>query len=105
MINFKWQKNKIFKEEFIVIGNWDFSTCDKFSRCEYISADTETKLYLNGDLLSEEDAHDLYENFGAKWCRQNIEVKAYAFTISDGYNFALFKNIVQIPLPSIFSIG
>ena len=93
MIKFKWQKNNIFKEEFIVIGNWNFSTCDKFSRCEYISADTETKLYLNNELLTEEEAHELYQEFGAKWCRQNIEVRAYAFTISDGYNFALFKNI------------
>lgn len=93
MINVIWQKNNIFNDRFIVIGNWNFSSCDKFSRCDYISADTETKLYLDGQLLSEEQAHNLYKEKGAKWCRMNIEVRAYAFTISDGYNFALFTNI------------
>ena len=91
MVN--WQSNKIFREPFIVIGDWDFSTCEKFSHCEYISADTETKLYYNEELLTEDKAYELYKKFGAKWCRQNIVVKAYAFMISDGENFALFQNI------------
>lgn len=91
MIN--WIRNKIFKEEFILIGNWDFSSYKNFSKCDYVSADTETKLYYQDELLSEEDAYNLYKNYGAKWCRMNIVVKAYAFMLSDGKNFALFKNI------------
>ena len=89
----KWQSNKIFREPFIVIGDWDFSTCEKFSHCEYVSADTETKLYYNEELLTEDKAYEFYKDKGAKWCRQNIVVKAYAFMISDGENFALFQNI------------
>jgi len=88
-----WQKNKIFKQEFIIIGNWNFSTCEKFSKCKYISADTETKLYYKDELLTEEKAQLLYIRYGAKWCRMNIVVKAYAFMLSDGENFALFQNI------------
>lgn len=88
-----WQENKIFKMPFVVIGNWNFSTYEKFSHCDYISADTETKLYYNGELLSEEKAYEYYKMFGAKWCRTNIVVKAYAFMLSDGENFALFQCI------------
>lgn len=88
-----WQKNNIFQDKFIAIGEWNFSSCDKFSRCDYISADTETKLFLNGNLLTEEKANELYRKKGAKWCRQNIEVRPYAFTISNGSSFALFTNI------------
>lgn len=89
----EWQENKIFKEKFIVIGNWNFKSCETFSHCDYISADTETKLYYNEKLLTEEKAYLYYSVRGAKWCRQNIVVKAYAFMISDGENFALFQNI------------
>lgn len=89
----EWLQNKIFKEKFIVIGNWNFNSLENFSRCNFISADTETKLYLNDKLLSEDDAYNLYKYYGAKWCRENIKVKTYAFMISDGINFALFQNI------------
>lgn len=92
-MKFKWSENKIFKEKFIVLGNWNFDNFANFSRCDFISADTETKLYYKNKLLTEEDAYDLYKYYGANWCRQNIHVKAYAFTISDGENFALFQNI------------
>ena len=89
----EWLENKIFKEKFIVIGDWNFNSLENFSRCKFISADTETKLYFNGKLLSEDDAYNLYKIYGAKWCRENIKVKTYAFMISDGINFALFQNI------------
>lgn len=89
----KWQQNKIFDLPFLVIGNWNFSTYDKFSHCDFVSADTETKLYYKGELLTEQRAYEFYKNFGAKWCRQNIVVKAYAFMLSDGENFALFQCI------------
>ena len=92
-MEFKWQQNKYFKEKFIVIGNWNFNNLEKFSKCDYISADTETKLYYEDKLLTEKQAYELYKFHGAKWCRMNIIVKAYAFMISDGENFALFQNI------------
>ena len=93
MINFSWQHNRIFKDKYIVIGDWDFSSCENFSHCDYVSADTETKLYFRNKLLSEEEAHEMYQKCGAKFCRMNIEVKTYAFMLSDGKNFALFTNI------------
>ena len=89
----KWQENKIFQMPFIVIGNWNFSTYEKFSHCKYVSADTETKLYYKNELLTENRAYELYKLYGAKWCRTNIIVKAYAFMLSDGENFALFQCI------------
>ena len=92
-MNFEWQETGYFKEKFIVIGDWNLKNLEKFSKCDYISADTETKLYLDDELLTEEKAYELYKIYGAKWCRINIVVKAYAFMISDGENFALFQNI------------
>lgn len=89
----EWQQNKIFDLPFIVIGNWNFSTYEKFSHCDYVSADTETKLYYRDELLTEEKAYEFYKLYGAKWCRTNIVVKAYAFMLSDGENFALFQCI------------
>lgn len=91
MIN--WQKNKIFKMPFIVIGDWNFSTYENFSHCDFVSADTETKLYYKNELITENQAYEFYKNYGAKWCRINIVVKAYAFMLSDGINFALFQCI------------
>lgn len=89
----KWKSNNIFKDKFIVIGDWNFDNINKFSHCNFIGADTETKLYYENELLSEEKASDFYKNNGAMWCRENIVVKAYAFMMSDGVNFALFQNI------------
>ena len=88
-----WSTNKIFKEPFVNIGNWNLNHYKNFPHCDFLSADTETKLYYKNKLLTEEEAHDFYTKNGAKWCRININVKAYAYMISDGNNFALFQNI------------
>ena len=88
-----WSKNKIFKEPFVNIGNWDLNHYKNFPHCDFLSADTETKLYYKDKLLTEEEAHNFYTKNGAKWCRINIKVNAYAYMISDGNNFALFQNI------------
>lgn len=88
-----WKENKIFKQPFINIGNWNLDFYKTFPRCDFLSADTETKLYYKNKLLTEEEAHDFYTKNGAKWCRMNIQVKAYAYMLSDGNNFALFQNI------------
>lgn len=89
----KWRENKIFKEPYIIIGNWNFENYNVFSHCDYISADTETKLYYKNILLTEEQASNFYKENGVEWCRENIEVRAYAFMISNGKDFALFQNI------------
>lgn len=88
-----WSTNDIFKEPFINIGNWELSKYSTFSHAKYVSADTETKLYVGNKLLTEHLAYCLYKRLGGMWCRKNIEVKPYAFMISDGDNFALFQNI------------
>lgn len=90
-MNVNWVNSKYFKQPFIQIG-WDLTQITKFPRCKYLSADTETKIYYNNKLLSEDEAHILYTTQGAKWCRENIEVRAYAYMLSDGDNFALFQN-------------
>ena len=56
----------------------------------YIAADTETKLYYKGNLLTEQEAYILYRDNGQKWFKSNVEVKAYAFTLSTGKGFACF---------------
>ena len=88
-----WQSNKIFKQPFVNVGNWNLNYYKTFPHCDFLSADTETKLYYNEKLLTEEEAHNFYTNNGAKWCRKNIKVNAYAYMLSDGNNFALFQNI------------
>lgn len=60
---------------------------------EYIAADTETKLYLDDELLTEERAYELYRDNGQAWFKKNITVKAYAYTMSTGKGFACFQNI------------
>lgn len=87
-----WEEAKFFNEPFISIGNWDLTKLTKFPTCKYLSADTETKLYLNNELLTEEKAYELYKANGQAWCKENFTVKAYAFMLSDGENFALFQN-------------
>ena len=87
-----WQSTDFFKEEFVTIGKWDFSKIYKVSKEEYLSADTETKLYYNGKLLTDDESYLLYKLNGQKWCKENIEVRPYAFMISNGDDFALFQN-------------
>lgn len=88
----EWKQSKLFKEDFIVVGKWRLDVAYLFPHVKYLGADTETKLYYQGQLLSEEDAYNLYKVKGQAWCKQNIEVKAYAFMLADGENFALFQN-------------
>lgn len=87
-------KNKYDCFNSIVYHNEDicFYPLYKTTHCKYIAADTETKLYYNGKVLSEEEAYILFRDNGQKWFKENVEVKAYAFTISNGKGFALFDN-------------
>ena len=86
-----WKTSSNFKEPYISIG-WDLQYATYFPHVKYLGADTETKVYYNGKVLQENECYELYKNNGAKWCRENLETKAYAFMLSDGKNFALFQN-------------
>lgn len=88
-----WQENKDFKEPFIVNGSWGLTNATNFPKVEYLSADTETKLYDGNHLLTEDEVYQMYKKGGQKLIRERVEVKAYAFMLSDGVNFALFQNI------------
>ena len=87
-----WQTAKHFKESFIQIG-WELRYVQSFPHLVYASADTETKLYYNRHNVGERTVYKLYKKYGQAWCKTNLEVRAYAYTISDGKNFALFQNI------------
>ena len=95
-----WQTSKFFKDKYIVVGDWKFDSALSFPHCKYLGADTETKLYCDGKLLSEDEAYHLYNDVNKKgvrkhnqkWIKSHFEVKAYAFMLSDGENFALFQN-------------
>lgn len=108
-MDFIWQETRFFKEPFISIANWDFSTLKNFPKEKYLSADTETQLFYVGEplsfeiegktynyeynqLLSEEHASMLYKKMKSKFCRTNIEVRPYAFMLSNGADFVLFQN-------------
>lgn len=87
-----WQASKIFQEKFFIEGTWRLDVAYLFPHIKYLGADTETKLYYNDKLLTEDEAYNLYKENGQKWCKEHIEVRAYAFMLSDGENFALFQN-------------
>ena len=88
----EWKQSKLFKDKFYVVGDWRLDVAYKFPHVKYLGADTETKLYYKDKLLTEEEAYNLYKENGQAWCKKNIEVKAYAFMLADGENFALFQN-------------
>ena len=87
-----WQTSKFFNDKFIVKGSWNLSNALNFPHCKYLGADTETKLYYNDKLLSEDRAYRLCKKYSQKWVKSHFEVRAYAFMLSDGENFALFTN-------------
>ena len=86
-----WQDSKYFKDKFISIG-WNFKNPSCIERCDFVACDTETKMYYNNKLLTSQEAHDLYNQYGQQYTRENIEVRAYAFTIAHKDKFALFQN-------------
>ena len=90
--HYEWSDSKLFKESFINIG-WNLNTRYNFPKCEYISADTETELFYLNEKISDDKAYELLLKNGYEWIRKNIEVRPYAFTLSDGENFTLFQNI------------
>lgn len=87
-----WKKAKHFTEDFIVKGDWNLEVIGRFPKAEFLAADTETMLYLNNVHISDEEVYQLYREKGQSWIKENLEVRAYAFTLSDGESFALFQN-------------
>lgn len=83
---------KCFKMSYFSTSDLDFNFLN-IKHIDVISADTETKLYYNGMQLTDTAAYDLYKENGQKWIKENIEVKAYAFTIAHYESFALFQCI------------
>lgn len=75
------------------IDNIIFYPYTKTQHVEYIAADTETKLYHNDHLLTEQEAYVLYRDNGQEWFKTHVEVRTYAFTVSTGKGFACFLNI------------
>lgn len=87
-----WETSRFFKEKYYLVGDWNFKSAQSFPHVQNLGADTETKLYFDGKLLSDEDAYRLYKDNSQTWVKQHLEVRAYAFMLSDGENFALFQN-------------
>ena len=66
-----WQTSKFFKDKYIVVGDWKFDSALSFPHCKYLGADTETKLYCDGKLLSEDEAYHLYNDVNKKGVRKH----------------------------------
>ena len=92
---FQKRKAKHYKMEYITFGEWTLESYTKIPKVEYLSADTETKLYLDGEPISSEVLYSLTSKMQKPndYIKKNIEVRAYAFMLSDGSNFALFQCI------------
>lgn len=81
-----------FEQEAYIDGI-EFFPLYNIKHYDIISADTETKLYFKGKLLTEQEAYLLFRDNGQAWFKTNVEVRCYAFTISTGEGFALFQCI------------
>lgn len=80
-----------FKMAYYSTDDLIFYPYAKIIHVDFLAADTETKLYLNDKLIDETTASKLFCDNGQQWFKENISVKAYAFTISNGNGFALFQ--------------
>lgn len=87
-----WKTAKYFTDSFISVGTWDLTRLAHFPKRTHLGADTETKLYHNNKLIDDNEAYTLYKENGQSWFKENIEVRPYAFMLSDGESFALFQN-------------
>lgn len=59
----------------------------------FMAGDTETHLYYDEKLLTEEKAEELMKINGQTWCRKNIHVKAWAFLLANDTCFFCFQCI------------
>ena len=86
---------KHFKEPYYTYGEWKLDAYSTFPHEDYLSADTETKLYLDGNQISDSDLYSITSKLKKpnKYIKEHIEVRAYAFMLSNGKDFALFQDI------------
>lgn len=87
-----WEKSRFFSQPFYNVGKWKFDVASTFPRSDILAADTETKLYFDSKLLTDDEVYNYYKVSGQAWVKDNIEVRCYAFMLSDGENFVLFQN-------------
>ena len=88
-------ESKYFTEPFYSTEGWCLRSAYNFPRREYLAADTETKLYYNNEVIDEDTAYNLYKNNDNMWFKLNVEVRAYAFILSDGTDTVIFQNITD----------
>ena len=92
---FRKRKAKHYKMEYYTFGSWTLESYTKIPKVDYLSADTETKLYINDEPISSEELYKITSKLKNpnEYIRKNVEVRAYAFMLSDGENFACFQCI------------
>ena len=92
---FKKRVAKHYKMPYYTFGEWTLEHYTKMPKVDYLSADTETKLYLNDKTISSDELYKITSKLDKPndFIKKNIEVKAYAFMLSDGVNFACFQCI------------
>lgn len=73
-------------------SNTEINWCNP-DRIEFAAGDTETHLYYEGKLLSEDKAEQLMRENNQSWCRMNIEVRAWAFILATDELFFVFQCI------------
>lgn len=91
------KESKLFVKKYYSYG-WDFTSISTITKCSCVSADTETQLLRDNKILDNDEVYKYYQECTNEFSRlslndfrKNIHVKAWALTISDGYNFALFQ--------------
>ena len=89
------EESRYFTDPFYVTDGWSLRSAYNFPRRAYLAADTETKLYYNNGVIDEDTAYSLYKTNGNAWFKLNVEVRAYAFILSDGIDTVIFQNITD----------
>ena len=87
----QWLESSLFTMPYIVVGDWKLNGATNYPHVKYLGADTETKLYLDGKQVDDNTVYELYKQNGQSWIKENLEVRAYAYQLSDGTNFACFQ--------------
>lgn len=84
-----------FKMPYVTFGEWKLNSYSTFPHEDYLSADTETKLYIGDNQISDMQLYSITSKLKKPnaYIKENIQVKAYAFMLSNGKDFALFQCI------------
>lgn len=94
-MNFIKRQANHFLMPYITYGEWTLDTISKFPHEEFLSADTETKLYIGDNQITAEELFNITSKLKKpnQYIKDNVNVKAYAFMLSNGVSFALFQCI------------